>query len=64
MSHRPNPEIIVSRASEEETAAVVAAVQQFVRDAAPVTAPMAAEPPLNAWKQAALLEGISRQPNQ
>ena len=64
MSDRPNQEIIVPRASEEETAAVVAAVHQFVRDTAPATAPMAVEPLLNAWKQAALLEGISRQPDQ
>lgn len=64
MSSHPNPEVIVPRASEAETAAVVAAVEQFVRDTAQVAAPATIEPALNAWKQAALLEGISRQPDQ
>jgi hypothetical protein len=64
MSPHPSPEIIVPRASDAEAAAVVAAVQQFVRDTAPVAAPAATEPALSAWKQAALLDGISRQPDQ
>jgi len=64
MSPRPNLEIIVPRASEEEAAAIVAAVQHFVRDTAPVAAPATTEPAPSAWKQAALLEGISRQPDQ
>jgi hypothetical protein len=64
MSPHRNPEIIVPRASAAEAAAVVAAIQQFVRDTAPVPATATTEPALNAWKQAALLEGISRQPDQ
>ncbi len=48
-------------ASAEEAAAVIAAIEQYLRDTAPVMeAP--AEPKLSPWKRAALLEGVSRQP--
>jgi hypothetical protein len=47
--------------SPEEAAAVIAALEQFLRDTAPVTeAPV--EPKLSPWTRAALIEGVSRQP--
>ena len=42
----------------EEAAAIVAAVERFLRDHA---APVAAEPPvIGPWRRAALLEGVRR----
>jgi hypothetical protein len=61
---RPQPEVRVAGASDEEAGAVVAAVQQFIRDTAVPAAPAVVEPPLSPWKRAALLEGVSRQPDQ
>jgi hypothetical protein len=48
-------------ASDEEAAAVIAAIEQFVRNTAPEPAPAADVKP-SPWKRAALAEGISRQP--
>jgi len=39
-----------------ETAAVIAAVERFVAETAPVRS---AAPPVNPWQRAALIEGIS-----
>ena len=47
--------------SPEEAAAVIAALEQFLRDTAPVIA-VSPGPQLSAWKRAALVEGVSRQP--
>ena len=44
--------------SEEETAAIVAAVQRFARATAPQPAPTPAR--ANPWRRAALLEGVTR----
>ena len=53
-----------SNPTPEEAAAVVAAIEQFVRDTAPAPAPAPApEPALSQWKQEALLEGVSRWPD-
>jgi hypothetical protein len=52
---------ITGNASTEEAAAVVAAVEQFLRDTAPEPPPVAA-PELSPWKRAALAEGVARQP--
>jgi hypothetical protein len=52
--------IVAPNASPEEAAAVIAAVQRFIRDTAPV--PVAAPPARNPWQQAALLEGVDRAP--
>jgi hypothetical protein len=54
---RPRIEIVGSTASESEAAAVVAAVEQFLADTAPV--PSQDGPPPSRWQQTALEEGIS-----
>jgi hypothetical protein len=41
---------------------VIAAVEQFLRDTTPPTAPTEAPP--NAWTRAARLEGIDREPTR
>ncbi len=47
-------------ASPEEAAAVVAAVERFLRDTAP---PLVAEPPReSAWVRAARAEAVEREP--
>jgi hypothetical protein len=58
----PSPDLrITGPATSPEAAALIAAVEQFRRQTAP--APVVIEPTLNRWKQAALLEGVSRQPD-
>lgn len=52
----PRIEVTSPSASPEEAAAVVAAVEQFLRDHAPVIVHDA--PQLPGWKRAALLEGV------
>jgi hypothetical protein len=54
---RPHIEIVSSGASESEAAAVVAAIEQFLADSAPVTAPEG--PRISPWARAALEEGIA-----
>ncbi|HEY6761266.1 MAG TPA: hypothetical protein VI318_17340 [Baekduia sp.] len=59
-NRRPQLQIVAPSASPEEAAAVVAALEQFLRDHAPVIIP---EPPrTNPWQRAALLEGTGREP--
>ena len=60
MNRRPKLTIVAPDASPEEAAAVVAALERFMRD----TAPPAAEPAAkrNPWQEAALAEGVLRQP--
>jgi hypothetical protein len=48
-------------ASEQEAAAVMAAVEQFLRDTAPPL--QEAKPPHNPWHRAALLEQTGREPD-
>ncbi len=51
-----------SAASPEEAAAVVAAIEQFLRDTAPAPAP--AEPArMNPWLRAGLFENVGLDPN-
>lgn len=47
---------VTSSATEHEAAAVIAAVEQFLRDNAPPAAP--AETAIPGWQRAALLEGV------
>jgi hypothetical protein len=48
-------------ASPEEAAAIAAAIEQFMRDTAPV--PAQREPELSPWLRAGLLEGTKRAPS-
>jgi hypothetical protein len=52
--------IVAPNASPEEAAAVIAAVQRFLRDTAP--RPATGPPARNPWQQAALVEGVDRAP--
>ena len=54
-NRRPKLEIVALAASPEEAAAVVAALERFMRDTAPPPAP--ASPARNPWARAGLLEG-------
>ena len=61
MNRPPQLEIVAPNASPEEAAAVVAALEQFIRDHASTVA-SAAPPPASAWQTAALREGVNRAP--
>jgi hypothetical protein len=60
MNRRPQLRIVAPAASPEEAAAVVAALERFMRDTAPTPAPRPAAP--SAWSRAALVEGTERAP--
>jgi hypothetical protein len=60
VNRRPKLTIVAPNASPEEAAAVVAALEEFMRATAPVL--VAAEPEPPRWQQAALHEGIGREP--
>lgn len=62
MNRRPRLSIVAPGASPIEAAAVVAAIEQFIRATAPV--PVAPEPAPDAWQQASLQEGVSCQPQR
>lgn len=60
VNRRPRLELHGSSATPEEAAAVMAAVEQFLRDTAP---PAAEEPPKpSPWVEAARHEAVDRQP--
>ena len=52
--------LVAPSASPEEAAAVVAALERFMRATAPPAAQMAAEGP-EPWQRAAILEGVERE---
>jgi hypothetical protein len=56
---RPRIEVRQAAASPDETAAIAAAIEQFLRDTAPPPAP--AGPALSPWLRAGLLEGAGRE---
>jgi hypothetical protein len=56
----PRLELIAPSASPEEAAAVVAALERFMRATAAPPAPAAAEPS-DLWRRAAILEGVERE---
>lgn len=56
MNRRPQLEIVAPNASPEEAAAVVAALEQFMRETAPVF--VAAPEQVDRWTRTALLEGV------
>jgi hypothetical protein len=61
MNRRPQLQIVAPGACAEEAAAVVAAIERFLRDTAPaVAAPAPAHDP---WLRAALLENTGREPD-
>lgn len=60
MNRRPQLTIVAPDASAEEAAAVVAALERFMRGTAPLrTEP---QPRRSPWQLAALHEGVSGQP--
>ncbi len=61
MNRRPRLELHGSTASPHEAAAVMAAIEQFLRDTAPAPAPREAPP--NPWLRAARLEAVGREPD-
>jgi len=60
MNRRPQLEIVAPGASPEEAAAVVAALERFMRETAP--SPIPGPPRRSPWLEAALHEGVSCQP--
>ena len=60
MNRRPRLELHGSTASPEEAAAVMAAIEQFLRDTTPPPAP--AEEPVNPWIRAARARGGRARP--
>jgi hypothetical protein len=61
MNRRPRLELRGSGATPDEAAAVMAAVEQFLRDTAPPPAPETGPSP---WTRTALLEGVDRDPRR
>jgi hypothetical protein len=63
VNRRPQLRIVAPAASPEEAAAVVAALERFMRDTAPPRAP---QPPAGPtpWARAALLEATGRSPDE
>jgi acyl-CoA carboxylase epsilon subunit-like protein len=55
---RPRIEVVKGAATEEESAAIAAALEQFLTE----TAPARAEQAVSRWQQAALREGVMRAP--
>jgi hypothetical protein len=62
VNRRPQLRIVAPSASPEEAAAVVAALERFMRDTAPPPAPPA--PARNPWQRAALFESTGREPER
>jgi len=60
VNRRPKLKLVAPSATPEEAAAVVAALERFMRETAPI--PAAAPPVRNPWQQAALHEGVAREP--
>ena len=59
-NRRPRLELVGTSATPEEAAAVVAAVERFLRDTAPPPAPP--DPAPSPWLRAARLEAVDRFP--
>jgi hypothetical protein len=58
VNRRPQLELIAPSASPTEAAAIVAALERFMRDTAPRMAPPSEQ--LDPWTGAAMLEGVAR----
>ncbi len=61
-NRRPRYEIVAPSASPEEAAAIVAALERFMRETAPPPAPRAERP--NPWLRAGLFEATGREPDE
>jgi hypothetical protein len=62
VNRRPRLELHGSSASPEEAAALMAAVEQFLRDTAPPPAPAERAP--SPWIRTARLEAVDRDPQR
>jgi cell division protein FtsN len=62
VNRRPKLSIVAPGASPEEAAAVVAALERFMRETAPP--PVSEAPRRNPWQRAALHEGVDRRPQE
>ncbi len=60
VNRRPKLTLMGHSASPEEAAAVVAAIEQFLRDTTPAPAATAAKP--SPWMQATRREAVERDP--
>jgi hypothetical protein len=60
VNRRPRLELHGASATPEEAAAVIAAVEQFLRDTVPPPAPEVHGP--SPWLRAARLEAVEREP--
>jgi hypothetical protein len=60
MNRRPRLELIAPSASPEEAAAIVAALERFMRETAPVPVPAEEQP--NPWFMQGLRESVDREP--
>jgi hypothetical protein len=58
-NRRAKLELVTPAASPEQAAAVIAAVERFLRDRAPAAAPPPPAP--SAWARASRLEGVREQ---
>jgi hypothetical protein len=58
VNRRPRLKLIAPSASPAEAAAIVAALERFMRDTAPSIAP--AIEAIDPWLRAAMLEGVGR----
>ncbi|MGO9488821.1 MAG: hypothetical protein ACLQBB_07315 [Solirubrobacteraceae bacterium] len=58
VNRRPELRLIAPSASPEEAAAVVAALERFMRETAPTLATPLER--IDPWRRAALLEGVER----
>jgi hypothetical protein len=59
VNRAPRLELAISSASPEEAAAIVAALEQFMRATAPARRSSAEGP--DGWRRAAILEGVERE---
>jgi hypothetical protein len=62
MNRRPKLRLIAPSATPEEAAAIVAALERFMRETAPVPAPVEEKP--NPWFMRGLLDSVEREPPQ
>jgi hypothetical protein len=62
VNRRPRLELLGHSATPEEAAAVIAAIEQFMRDTTPPPAPREERP--GGWLRAARLEAVGREPDE